>query len=271
MKTTAGIVLILVLALLTGLPMEAPAAEDVSKVIAVRGKAVIERGNKERDARVNDGLLIVDTVSTREKSRAKLLFMDDSVLTLGEKSQVIIQEYVSRKDEKGRSVFNLVDGVMRTVVGKANFEVHTSTAVAAARGTVINFRAGEQNGKRFTQIQCVEGDVDVKSASSKILDNVLLTAGMEITVLENESLGLPSVTSVAQANIMREATDMTQSEIRVPDPALLDTGTALAGAAGGGGRDYHNGGDLSTPGVPIASQQIPIHAATPVTISVIVP
>lgn len=270
MKATAGIVLVLVLALLTGLPMEGQAAEDVSKVIAVRGKAVIERGNKERDARVNDGILIVDTVSTREKSRAKMLFKDDSVLTLGEKTQVVIQEYVSRKDEKGRSVFNLVDGVMRTVVGKANFEVHTSTAVAAARGTIINFRTGEKNGKRFTLIQSVEGDVGVRSASSKIHDNVLLTAGMEITVNENEPLGFPSVTTLAQANILREATDMTQSEIRVPDPALLDTGTALAGAGGGGGRDYHNGAELASPGVPIVSQA-PIQATTPVTISVIVP
>jgi len=269
MKATAGIVLVLVLALLTGLPMEGQAAEDVSKVIAVRGKAVIERGKKERDARVNDGLLIVDTVSTREQARAKLLFLDDSVLTLGENSQVVIQEYVSRKDERGRSVFNLVEGVMRTVVGRTRFEVHTPTAVAAARGTIINFRAGERNGKRFTLIQCVEGDVGVRSASRKILDNVLLSAGMEITVNENEPLGFPSVTSVAQANILREATDMTQSEIRVPDPALLDTGTALASAAGGG-RDYHNGAELASPGVPIVSQA-PIQATTPVSISVIVP
>jgi hypothetical protein len=269
MKTTAGIVLFLVLALLTGLPMEGQAAEDVSKVIAVRGKAVIEREKKETEARVNAGLLIVDKVSTREQSRAKLLFMDDSVLTLGEKSQVVIQEYVFRKDERGRSVFNLVEGVMRTVVGRTRFEVHTPTAVAAARGTIINFRAGEKSGKRFTQIQCVEGEVDVKSASDKILDNVMLTAGMEINVYENEQLGLPSVISVAQANIFNEATDMTQSEIRVPDP--MQVGIALAGVAGGGGRDYHGGAELGTPGVPIASQQAPIQAGTPVTISVIVP
>lgn len=269
MKTTAGIVLVLVLALLTGLPAEGVAEEGVSKVIAVRGKAVIEREKKEREARVNDGLLIVDTISTREQSRAKLLFLDDSVLTLGEKSQVVIREYVLRKDERGRSILNLVDGVMRTVVGRTKFEVHTSTAVAAARGTIIYFSTGLKSGKRYTLIQSVEGDVDVRSASDKILDNVMLAAGMEITVYENESLGFPSVTSVAQANILREATDMTQSEIRVPDP--MQVGIALAGVAGGGGRDYHGGGELGTPGVPIASQQAPIQAGTPVTISVIVP
>ena len=270
MKTAAGIILFLVFALLTGLPAEVQAGEDVSKVIAVRGKAVIERDKKEKEATVNDGLLIVDKVSTREQSRARLLFLDDSVLTLGEKSQVVIKEYVLRKDERGRSVFNLIEGTMRSVVGRTQFEVHTPTAVAAARGTIINFLAGERNGKRFTLIQSVEGEVDVKSASGKILDNVMLTAGMEITVFENELLGFPSVTSVAQANILNEATDMTQSEIRVPESVLAGIGAALAGGAGGG-RDYHEGAGLSAPGVPIAGQQVPIQGATPVTISVIVP
>ena len=70
-------------------------------------------------------------------SRTKMRFIDDSILTLGENSRVSIKEYIYSKDKGGKSIFNLLDGKMRSVVGKTRFEIHTPTAVAAARGTII--------------------------------------------------------------------------------------------------------------------------------------
>ena len=129
------------------------AKDDVGTVVAVKNKAVIKRDGRESASKVKDGILLTDAVATSESSKIKILFTDESVLTLGEKSAVVIQDYVYSKDKRGQSVYNLIDGKMRSVVGKTNFEVRTPTAVAAARGTVILFETGiTPVGKKFTII-----------------------------------------------------------------------------------------------------------------------
>jgi len=216
---------------LLAVPKNLPAADDVSKVVAVRGSAFIERDRKEMPARVNTGVLLKDEVGTGEASRVKLLFLDDSVLTLGEKSRLSVQEYVMKKDERGRSLFNLLDGKMRSVVGKSQFEVHTPTAVAAARGTVILFHAGSKEGKRFTVIQCVEGIVLVSSASPRIQGSVTLAEGMSITVWEDEPLSSPVP---ADLQPLLDDTNITPDQIRLQDPGPREMGPALVGWPGMG-------------------------------------
>lgn len=82
-----------------------------------------------------------DVIETQAGARAKALFEDDSLLTIGEKSRVEVSEHVYDPSNNQRStVLRLVQGKMRALVGKAfgqgsRFEVHTPTAVAAARGT----------------------------------------------------------------------------------------------------------------------------------------
>ena len=137
------------------------AGEAVSTMVAVKGKTFIERDRAERPAKVKDDVLLIDTVATREAAKAKMLFIDDSVLTLGEKTKVVVKEYVYSKERGGKSIFNLLDGKMKAVVGKAKFEVHTPTAVAAARGTVFLIETGLRNGVPFTDVISVEGEVVV--------------------------------------------------------------------------------------------------------------
>ena len=137
------------------------AGEAVSTMVAVKGKTFIERDSAERPAKVKDDVLLVDTVATREAAKAKMLFIDDSVLTLGEKTKVVVKEYVYSKERGGTSIFNLLDGKMKAVVGKAKFEVHTPTAVAAARGTVFLIETGLRNGVPFTDVISLEGEVVV--------------------------------------------------------------------------------------------------------------
>jgi hypothetical protein len=193
------------------------AKEDVGTVVAIRNKAIIERDKKEIEARVKDGILLKDTVSTREASRAKMLFIDDSVLTMGEKSRVVIKEFLY-KDGKGKSIFNLLDGKMRSVVGKTEFEVLTPTAVAAARGTVILFEVGVRDGKRFTTIVCLEGEVSVRSADPSIVGIVTLKPGMMVTVFEKEPLPIPTMAPAEEVERLKRDTEIGTYEISIPTP-----------------------------------------------------
>lgn len=197
------------------------AKEDVGTVVAIRNKAVIERDKKETEARVKDGILFIDAVSTLEASRAKMLFIDDSVLTMGEKSRVVIKEFLY-KDGKGKSIFNLLDGKMRAIVGKTEFEVQTPTAVAAARGTVILFETGVRDGRRFTTIICLEGEITVRSADPGISGSATLTPWTMATIFEVEPLPGPLPAPVAEVERLRDATAITTSDIPPPPtPAEL--------------------------------------------------
>ncbi len=133
MKIVRQTWLFLILSFIVGLSGMALAKDDVGTVVAVKGKAIIDRDKRAIEAKVKDSIFFNDTVATLEASRAKMLFIDDSILTLGEKSKVVINEFVYSKDKGGRSIISLIDGKMRSIVGKTNFEVHTPTAVAAAR------------------------------------------------------------------------------------------------------------------------------------------
>ncbi len=270
-----------VLALIVAAPGLSHAADEkISTVVAVKGKAVIERDKKEKDAKVKDGILMVDTVSTREASRAKMLFIDDSILTLGENSKVVIQEYVYSKEQGGKSIFNLLDGKMKAVVGKANFEVHTPTAIAAARGTVIFFHVGVLNGVPFTHIVCTDGHVDVThkplghapgggapggarglgggstpggaasapspSSSPAPSGMVTVNAGAMLTVGGEASLPNPLAAPPAVIETFNLATSFPSSEIPLPPPPSGDTvptGGTTARLASGSGTQ----GDAGTP------------------------
>src|SRR3972149_8967136 len=84
------------------------AEENIGKVLALKGKAVVERDKEKITAKKNQSLLLKDTVSTMKASRTKMRFIDDSILTLGENSKVAIKEYIYSKEKGGKSIFNLL-------------------------------------------------------------------------------------------------------------------------------------------------------------------
>src|SRR5256885_2198326 len=83
-----------------------------------------------------------DVIETQADSRAKALFDDDSMLTVGENSRVEVNEFIYDPANDQRStVLRLLRGKARALVGKffaglgSRFEVRTPTAAATARGT----------------------------------------------------------------------------------------------------------------------------------------
>lgn len=271
------------------------AADVVSTMVAVKGKTIIERNRAERPAKVKDDVLLIDTVTTREAAKAKMLFIDDSVLTLGEKTKVVVKEYVYSKERGGKSIFNLLDGKMKAVVGKAKFEVHTPTAVAAARGTVILIETGIRNGVPFTDVFSIEGEVVVTrkvpsgaegggsgagdsgpsdGAAAGGVPEVVLTSGNFVTVFPGEPLPIPAETPPSVLGGFLAATESASFEMPVPSvselpaPPVVDGGRTLSSggspplASGDGSYPDAAGAPDSVPGgLPPVPQQ-PINATS---------
>ncbi len=205
----------------------AASAESIASIVAVRGKATVERGSKRLDAQPRLGIELLDTVATQEGGRVKLLFIDDSVLTLAEKSRMSVDTFIHSRSDRGKSLFNLIDGKMRAVVGKTRFEVKTPTVVAAARGTVILFDTGILNGQPFTRITCLEGIVDVRSLTAAPgTPPVLLSPGQSMVVMSGQALPAPTQLTPAEIEKLKQDTASSGSEIKLPDVA---SGGAIVG------------------------------------------
>lgn len=120
------------------MPSPGMSSDKAGEVRALSGKATIYRSGKSIGVSAKDVIFLMDTIETEKASKAKILFVDDSLLTLAENSRLLVKEYLTGDDKKrGQSIFTLIDGKVRAVVGRNALEIHTPTAVAAARGTVL--------------------------------------------------------------------------------------------------------------------------------------
>jgi hypothetical protein len=221
MKKIINIFAVLLTVFILNVPL-IEAAQSVGKVVALRGKATIERRGSPIAAAVKSPLEADDKFSTGPASRAKLLFIDDSVLTLGENTRMSINTFIHEKGKTGTSIFNLMDGKMRSVVSKTRFEVRTPTAVAAARGTVIYFEVGQMDNREFSKILCLEGTVEVRSNTETIPGTVTLTQGKMVIVTANQPLppavpAPPSELNKARQNPSQELAKPASPKEVVPD------------------------------------------------------
>ena len=171
-------------------PLSAFAAEKAGDVVSLRGKAVIERQAKKLPAELKAPLLEADSVVTMKRSRVKMLFRDDSVLTLGANSRLNIKKYLySPENKRAESIYELADGKLRAVVGSEGFKVHTPTAFAAARGTV--FITWYDSEKDSTGIAVIEGSVSVQNRDETVAGVLVLNAGQMTFVPAHRPPGQP--------------------------------------------------------------------------------
>ena len=151
------------------------AEPDVGIFTAVEGKVSVQHAQSPEtlSAKLRDTVLFKDLIETQKESRTKALLNDDSILTIGEHSRVEIAEHLYDPNRGLRSVVvSLVQGQVRALVGKtfagsgSKFEVHTPTAVAAARGTY--FVVWHVEGASGVANIGNHGDVDFQSGGNTV-------------------------------------------------------------------------------------------------------
>ena len=83
-----------------------------------------------------------DTILVKAKSNAQILLLDETALTVGEKSELTIDEFIyDPKSKIGKIVSNIKIGTVRVITGEIskknpdNLEVNVPTGWVGARGT----------------------------------------------------------------------------------------------------------------------------------------
>jgi hypothetical protein len=124
------------------------AAESVGTVTKIENQAQIGT----RNAAVGSPVFMNDRLRTGANARLEVTFRDNSVLTLGQKANVLVGRYVFNPDKGSADVIlNATQGALRFAGGKIeqmhqkNIVVNTPNAALAVRGT--HFWAGPVHGK----------------------------------------------------------------------------------------------------------------------------
>jgi hypothetical protein len=172
------------------LPFAAQAADKAGDVVYLKGSAVVERQEKKIKAALKAPLEETDNVQTRESSRLKILFRNDSILTLGSNTKLAIKQYLHNPQSKrAESIYELADGKLKSVVGGGPFKVTTPTAFAAARGTV--FIIWYDKASNTTWLAVTEGGAEFGNSNPDVPGKLIITAGHMSSISGNEPPKLP--------------------------------------------------------------------------------
>jgi ferric-dicitrate binding protein FerR (iron transport regulator) len=191
------------------LPATSQAKEtEIGTVASFEGTAEIGRDGSWVAAEVGAPVRAADLLRTGKPGHLRIVFDDDSVLTLGESSELKVSEHMFAPDEGSRSLVDLLSGTVNAVVSEyyqkpnAEYEVKTKTATAGVRGTefVVSYEPGEE----ITEVFVVDGRVEVTSLVEDVQNTVFLNANEVTYVREGE---LPSPPNRYEEGVLRQRLD----------------------------------------------------------------
>ena len=159
------------------LPCAALAAVDIGKVLALVPGASVLRDGKTETLALHAGIRVSDTIRTDASGRVKILFNDDSAVTLGSNTSLDMRDYADAGDKPAFG-FHVPRGVVRAMTGKiveqnpAGFRITTPEATVGIRGTTISLIV--ENGKTTVLVENTLRQVYV--------NNLHVPAGSKITI-----------------------------------------------------------------------------------------
>jgi len=128
------------------------AAETIGVVIALQGRATAAQPQAQaRALALKSDVFLNDNITTEAGGRLQILFDDDSVISQGENSTLVIDEYVysPRKEDDNRFGARMLKGVFRVITGEITklnpdrFKVRGRLATIGIRGCDVGCRVGQ--------------------------------------------------------------------------------------------------------------------------------
>jgi hypothetical protein len=119
------------------------AADRIGVASAVVNKVTASLSGALKVLRVGDSLFQDQVVETESQSSTQLLFQDETALTVGPGSRVVLDTYVYDPQRKtGNIVLNATRGAFRFVSGSAqsaSYKIRTPVASIGVRGTIFSW------------------------------------------------------------------------------------------------------------------------------------
>lgn len=169
------------------------------------GEKAVEHGERFRTG---------DLIITGEQSFAKILMVDDSVISIGGKTQFLFENGDFKSPNDRQFIFNLLKGqIVGNIKNKAkpnDLTFKTKLGVMGVRGTYLMMNVQENEELLLCEYALLEGTVDIKTLKGDIID---LSRGDHLKLLGNlsKSASLKS-TLTPQELIFYEAREIDESK-----------------------------------------------------------
>lgn len=181
------------LAILLALAFSAQAA-PIGRFLMVEGQVDLLRGGKlpAAAAKVTEPVELKDVIRTKSKSRAQVLFVDDTILTLAPETRVAVADYFfDRPQGLRRVLLQVFQGLAQTAVKqvlrleKPDFLMQTQTAIIGVRGTEW-FTLILPNS---TNVYNISGLLELTASNRSIPGSLLLPARKYSVVRRDQAPG----------------------------------------------------------------------------------
>ena len=155
-------------------------AVEIGTVASLRGSAEIGRNGAWSEASAGSPLQQGDRIRTGNPGRVRIVFQDDSLLTLNDDTEIVLDESVFAPEGESRSLTSLLRGAVNAVVSEyyenpgSEYSIRTATATAGVRGT--EFIMSYFPERELAEVIGISGQVEVRSTLADIEDSVYVTA-----------------------------------------------------------------------------------------------
>lgn len=153
------------------------------KITIGNAKVVVKTvtGIADKDRRelvLRDDVYHNEKIITGDESATQLIFLDDTTVTLGPKSQIVLDRYVyDPKKSKGSFVMTATSGAFRFATGKMSkksYKIHTPAATIGVRGTVLyveirTLGPGEHSGDIAVTVRLESGEADLITCEGNLI------------------------------------------------------------------------------------------------------
>ncbi len=133
----------------------AHAQQRIGAAVAVQNDVTAFRAGTSVRLSPGGSVFRSEAVATGAASSARLTFLDDTNLSVGPSSRVVLDEFVYKGGSKAETVtINLARGAFRFATGSSDknaYKIQTSTATIGVRGTVLDISS--QSGQTLVTLQ----------------------------------------------------------------------------------------------------------------------
>ncbi|MCZ6892462.1 MAG: FecR domain-containing protein [Gammaproteobacteria bacterium] len=214
---------------------DAWAAESIGVTAAVTNKVT---GTLESDARTLDigsSIFQDETIDTWKESTTQLMFLDETTLTMGPESSMLIDTFVFDPDSNtGEMLLSTTKGAFRFITGSvdpSSYLIETPIATMGVRGTIIEWKVTEKN----VLLKLVYGAADICNADGVCVSldqpgTYVITDGTEFSGIEGEdgsgTIVYEEIDSTLYALFLSSQrfvvlNDITQT-VSLPPPRVID-------------------------------------------------
>ncbi len=145
---------------------------DIGEISALKGSANLFRDGEKKIVVKGMKLEKHDKIKTAANSRLQIVFNDKTVISLGQESELSVDEYLY-DDKNKKAGFSITKGFFKSITGKIgkiapkHFKIRTANATIGVRGTTIIAETTE----KLDIIACSQGQIEVISQLGSVIVN----------------------------------------------------------------------------------------------------